>query len=244
MFAGRMRSLYREAQFRPGFLSVFVNPFHFARKGLYVHVRELSAEIRGKTLDVGCGQKPYESLFRASEYIGLEIDTPENRKHKRADVYYDGDTFPFGDSEFDSVVINEVFEHVFEPDRFLSEVHRVMKPEGVLLMTVPFVWDEHESPRDYARYSSFGIAAILGRHGFRVDTLRKSVDDFRAVIQLMTGYIYKKTVTRSPLFNLLSTLLLIAPFNVMGEVLGPILPKNPDLYLDNIVLARKARTSA
>jgi SAM-dependent methyltransferase len=238
----RVKSLYLEAQFRPGLFAAFVNPFYFARKGLYRHIRSLAKEIRGKTLDVGCGQKPYESLFPSSIYIGLEIDTPENRKHKKADVYYNGTVFPFAGEEFDSVVINEVFEHVFHPDRFLSEVSRILKPGGALLMTVPFVWDEHEAPWDYARYSSFGLSAILQKHGFRVETLRKSVDDIRVVFQLLAGYIYKKTATRSSLVNLLSTLLLIAPFNLLGELLGILLPRNEDLYLDNVVLARKART--
>ena len=243
MFRNRLRQLYQEALFRPGPLAVFVNPFYFARKGLYRHVRALASEIRGRTLDVGCGQKPYESLFRSSAYIGLEMDTPENRKQKKADVYYDGKVFPFDSEEFDSVVINEVFEHVFDPDGFLAEVGRVLKPGGALLMTVPFVWDEHETPWDFARYSSFGISAILRKHGFQVEILRKSVNDIRAIFQLLTGYIYKKTVTRSPIVNILLTLLLIAPFNLLGELLGMILPGNDDLYLDNIVLARKIRTA-
>jgi SAM-dependent methyltransferase len=239
----KVKSLFREAQFRPGPLAVFVNPCYFARKGLYGHIRALATEIRGKTLDIGCGQKPYQSLFPSSEYIGLEIDTPENRKHKKADVFYDGTVFPFGEAEFDSIVINEVFEHVINPDGFLSEVSRVLKPSGVLLMTVPFVWEEHDSPRDFVRYSSFGLSAILQRHGFQVLSLRKSVDDIRVVFQLITGYIYKKTATRSGLINGLLTLLLIAPFNLLGELLGIILPKNDALYLDNVVLARKTQPS-
>ncbi len=242
MFGNRLKQLYQDAQFRPGLLAIFVNPFYFARKGLYRHVRALAAEIRGRTLDVGCGRKPYESLFRSSAYIGLEVDTPENRKQKKADVYYEGKVFPFDSGEFDSVVINEVFEHVFEPDEFLAEVGRVLKPGGALLMTVPFVWDEHETPWDYARYSSFGISAILRKHGFHVEVLRKSVADIRVIFQMMTGYIYKKTVVRSPIVNILSTLFLIAPFNLLGEFLGMFLPGNDDLYLDNIVLARKIRT--
>jgi SAM-dependent methyltransferase len=236
----KLRSLYQEAQFRPGLLAVFLNPFYFARTGLYRNIQALAPEIQGRTLDVGCGRKPYESLFPASEYVGLELDTPENRKHKKADVYYDGDVFPFPEAEFDSVVINQVFEHVFHPDRFLSEVHRVLRPGGTLLMTVPFVWNEHEAPWDYARYSSFGLSAILARHGFQVKILRKSMGDIRVMFQLMTRYIYKKTATRSPYINMLLTLLLIAPFNLLGELFGILLPGNEDLYLDNIVLARKA----
>lgn len=239
MIRERIRRAIEAEQFHPGFLGLFVNPFYFARKGLYENIAALAGRVRGNTLDVGCGRKPYESLFHSSNYIGLEIDTPENRKHKKADVFYGNGAFPFGEAEFDSVVTNEVFEHVFNPDQFLEEIRRVLKPGGVLLLTVPFVWDEHEQPHDFARYSSFGLAAIAERHGFEILELRKSVNDIRVVFQLLNGYIYKKTVGNNWFVNLLAVIVLMAPFNILGEMLAKILPKNDDLYLDTVVLARK-----
>ena len=68
--------------------------------------------------------------------------------NKHADRSYDGKTFPFSDGEFDAVLTSEVLEHVFNPDEFLSEINRVLRDDGVLLLTVPFVWDEHEQPFD------------------------------------------------------------------------------------------------
>jgi hypothetical protein len=62
----------------------------------------------------------------------------------------------------------------------------------------------------------------------------------RVIFQLINAYLYKKTVTRSSVLNVGLTLFLMAPFNIMGEILGQLAPKNPDLYLDNIVLAQKA----
>jgi hypothetical protein len=62
----------------------------------------------------------------------------------------------------------------------------------------------------------------------------------RVVFQLLNAYIYKKTITRSSLLNATLTLFLMAPFNIMGEIFGRLMPRNPDLYLDNIVFARKA----
>ena len=238
-FRDALRNRYTRETFFPTWLSIFINPFYFARKGLARHIRDLGKNITGRTLDVGCGNKPYEHLYASSEYIGLEYDTPENRAAKRADYFYDGETFPFEDASFDSVVATEVFEHVFNPDRFLDEVHRVLRPGGMLLMTMPFVWDEHEQPHDFARYSSFGIRHLLEKHGFEVLEQRKSVDDVRAIFQLINAYIYKKTVTNNGWLNLAATLFLMAPFNLLGEILGFILPRNPDLYLDNIVLARR-----
>jgi len=235
----RLRRRYVKEQFEPGWLGLFINPFYFARKGLFHHMSELAVHITGKTLDVGCGQKPYAHLCKSSAYVGLELDTPENRNRTKADVFYAGKSFPFKKAEFDSVICNQVFEHVFTPDSFLKELHRVLKPKGTLLLTVPFVWDEHEQPVDFARYSSFGIAAVLKRSGFEVIESRKSVDDVRAIIQLLNGYVYKKTLSASPFLNIMASIILMAPFNIFGSLLGMLLPRNSDLYLDNIILARK-----
>jgi SAM-dependent methyltransferase len=242
MLIESFRIYFNKQQYQPGALGLLVNPFYFARKGLYENMSALADKVTGKILDVGCGQKPYEKLFKSSQYIGLEIDSPENRQNKKADYFYNGVTFPFQDGEFDSIVLNEVFEHVFNPDDFLGEINRVLKPDGMMLMTVPFCWDEHEQPNDYARYSSFGLISIVEKHGFQVIERRKSMNDIRVIFQLLNGYLYKKTVTPNGYLNLLTTFFLMAPFNLLGELLSKILPRNNDLYLDNIIVAQKTRS--
>src|SRR5258708_31683392 len=107
MFA-KLRALYRQRQFPPGWLGQFVNPFYIARLELSLSIQELGHHIVGDTLDVGCGSKPYEQFFKSRTYVGLEIDSPDNRKRKRADAFYDGIRFPFQDEAFDSVVSSQV----------------------------------------------------------------------------------------------------------------------------------------
>lgn len=226
-------------EFNPDIAGLLINPFYFARRGLYKNIKELSKFIKGKVLDVGCGQKPYEELFNCEQYIGLEYDSPQNRAVKNADFFYDGKTFPFNDKEFDNAVMNEVLEHVFNPDEFLSELNRVLKDGANLLLTVPFVWDEHEQPYDFARYSSFGIKHLLEKHGFEILEFRKSVDNVGVIFQLINDYIYKLIIKKGRKWEFWLTNILTAPINISGIVLSVILPKNKDLYLDNIVLAMK-----
>ena len=241
MIFGRLRQRILREMYAPQALGRLVNPFYIARSELRKQIADLAPHVTGRVLDVGCGKQPYLDLFtRTTEYIGMEIDTPENRASKRADTFYDGATFPFEAGRFDSVLVFQVIEHVFNPEVFLAEINRVLVPHGALLLTVPFAWDEHEQPYDYARYSSFGLAHLLRTHGFEIVEQRKSVDDVRAISQLINCYIHKKTTTNNAYIDLMTTALLMAPVTVSGELLARVLPRNGDLYLDNVVLARKS----
>lgn len=234
-----LRTRWQKEQFQPGWLGLLVNPFFFARRGLMRELRDLLPELQGEVIDVGCGRMPYRALVPAARYIGVDVDTPVTRELAVADVFYDGRTLPFADTSFDGALCSQVLEHVFEPEPFLREIRRVLRPGGRMLLTVPFVWDEHEQPHDFARYSSFGLRALLERNGFEVVQQRKSVADARALAQLASGWLFKATRTRVKALNLLAQLGLIAPVNVMGAMAGALLPRNEDFFLDNVVLARR-----
>ena len=234
----KLEDFISHQQFYPGIFGLFVNPFYSTRKSLLKHIKSLSSEISGRVLDVGCGVKPYERLFSSKEYVGLEIESTDKIDSK-ADFVYDGKTFPFKNASFDSVITNQVLEHVFHPEEFLSEIHRVLKKGGKLLLTVPFVWDEHEQPYDFARYSSFGLTSLLKRNGFEVIILKKSVNDIRFFTQLAAAYIYKVLFVKNRIIRLFIISVFISPVILFGEIIYHIFPKNNDLYLDNIVLAEK-----
>ena len=70
----------RKESFWPTWLGMLINPFYLARKALHREVVGISDQVAGRVLDVGCGQKPYAELFSCEEYVGLELDTPANRK--------------------------------------------------------------------------------------------------------------------------------------------------------------------
>lgn len=235
-----IRRFISAQQFAPGIWGAFVNPFFIARRGLQRGMAAASQQLSGRLLDVGCGQQPYRGLFTHCAYVGLDIDSARTRQLAIADAFYDGKRFPFEDATFDAVLCNQVLEHVFNPDEFVSEIRRVLAPNGRLLLTVPFVWDEHEQPWDYARYSSFGLRALLERHGFKMLQQRKLVADASLLFQLTIAYLYKVMRTESPLLNLSVTALLFGPLSLLGLLARAVLPGNDDLFLDQLVLAQKA----
>jgi SAM-dependent methyltransferase len=216
-----------------------VNPFYLARRALGLRLAAVAAHIQGRTLDVGCGSKPYRNLFPVTSYVGLEVGRGDGTNSRQADVVYDGESLPFADGVFDALVSFQVLEHVFKPEGLLREMHRVLRPSGGLLLSVPFVWDEHEQPWDCARYSSFGLKALLEASGFEILQHEKTLADASVLLQLANAYLYKVMLTRSPFVNLLLTMALMAPVNVVGLAAARLLPKNQDLFLDNVVLAQR-----
>ena len=189
---GKIKRLLFKDQFRPSVSGLFTNPFYFGRSALYYTIKNQSHHIFGKTLDIGCGSKPYESMFKSSEYIGLDVKSSGHKhEYSQVDVYYDGLNIPFNNNHFDSVVCFEVLEVIFNPELFLMEANRVLKPGGRAVFTVPFIWDEHEQPYDYARYSSFGLKHLFEKCGFTVIESDKYLSDPRLFALLTNAYIYK-----------------------------------------------------
>lgn len=136
-------------------------------------MREARSFSRGTMLDVGCGTRRYESIFRevVDSYIGLDWPDVENRASP--DVIGDAMNIPLMDASVDVVLATELMEHLPSPDQFLREVTRVLREEGVLILSVPFMEPLHEEPRDFYRFTPYSLHLLLGSHGFRINRIWK-----------------------------------------------------------------------
>lgn len=231
--------VYKKESFQPGVFAAFINPFFFIRRSLYLAIRVKAPQLSGKLMDFGCGRKPYQNLFTVEQYIGVDIEVSgHDHNNSLVDIYYDGETIPVEAEYFDSVFCSEVLEHLFEPDKILSEINRTMKPGGNILLTVPFCWNEHEIPYDYARYSSFGVRYLLEKHGFTIIEEQKTGSFIRVIVQMFNLYIYE-VLKRWKSAGYLLSMLLIAPINIISSLILPLLPSNKSLYFNNVILATK-----
>ncbi len=140
----------------------------YTRRSLLKAVTLQLHAFRGVFLDVGCGNMPYRSLVlqdpsRVRAYIGLDIP---GATYRSPDLYWDGISMPIRDEAIDSAMATEVLEHCPRPGSLLKEAYRVLKPEGILFLTVPFIWPLHDVPSDQFRYTPFSLHRLLGDVGF------------------------------------------------------------------------------
>lgn len=120
------------------------------------------ARLRGRVLDLGCGNRPYRPfLVNATGYVAYDLDplgsSPE--------VVGRAQRLPFQAAAFDGVLCTQVLEHVPEPWAMLDEVARVLRPGGTLVLSAPLAWRLHEQPHDFFRYTSYGLVSLLARSG-------------------------------------------------------------------------------
>ena len=231
--------LDRQAFAPSAFVGMFFNPFYFSRRLLFRAVKAFADTVSGgHLLDVGCGTQPYRNLFNVENYVGLEYSEEQFGRKENADFVYDGHRFPFEDESYDIAICNEVFEEVFNPDEFLTEVYRVLKPGARFFITVPFAWDEQEQPMDFARYTSFGLRHLLEAHGFEILSHKKTGGDLRVFFQLYNEWIFKKFTTGSLISKLLTNVF-FSFNNLLGSVASALFPRNEDFYLNNVVVARR-----
>lgn len=135
--------------------------------------RLLRVYARGIMVDVGCGKKQYAALARpfVDWHIGVDHPKTLHGVHE-ADIAATAYVLPFADGSVDTVLCTEVLEHLEAPSEALHEFWRILQPGGKILVTVPFIWHLHEEPRDFYRYTPYGLRYLADRAGFSVAELR------------------------------------------------------------------------
>jgi glycosyltransferase involved in cell wall biosynthesis/SAM-dependent methyltransferase len=179
-------------------MALFIHPRLAPRNLDKYHVRRSIAEamqalrplLSGTLLDIGCGQMPYKSLLtgppsQVVRYIGLDFEDNPNYDNRPDIVWQDG-RIPLGADSVDCAICTEVLEHCREPEAVLTEIHRVLKSEGLLFFTVPFLWPLHDVPCDEYRYTPFSLRRHLAASGFG-DIEIKAMGGWDASLAQMLG---------------------------------------------------------
>jgi SAM-dependent methyltransferase len=143
----------------------YFSPAYYSQDKLVVQA--ISRYARGKLIDIGCGNMPFGQLIEnlVEQYDTIDVDKRDARLKYQGDVQ----AMPvLNDQSYDSAICFSVLEHIPQPARALAEINRILKPQGVLLLTVPLIARLHEEPHDYFRFTRHGMRFLLENAGFSV----------------------------------------------------------------------------
>lgn len=169
-----------------------LNSDKIERQTILISLINAKKYVKGKLLDMGCGNKPYKSVFDVDKYIGIDIpiSLSANKQNKVVDVYGSVTILPFKNESFDTVLSTQVLEHVPEPKEMVREAYRVLKNNGFLILTAPMTWGLHEIPHDYYRYTKYGLKYLAEHAGFEIIYIKASTGFWGVIGQRLSSHVY------------------------------------------------------
>ncbi|PRP66988.1 class I SAM-dependent methyltransferase [Nonlabens agnitus] len=123
--------------------------------------KRLASDCGGKTvLVIGAGDKIewYVQMF-----AGALVITSDVHSQYIPDVVIDAHQIPFENKTFDIVIAGQVLEHTFQPWVVASEIERVCKSGGQMLIEVPFNFPYHGMPYDFFRFTFTGLRSLFNK---------------------------------------------------------------------------------
>lgn len=195
-----------------GFLYFLRMLLDLQNKTIYRDLRPVTSCATGMVLDVGCGQSPYRHLVERDSctYRGIDIEAADEFDYQNADVVrFDGENIPFPESTFDLIICTEVLEHVHRYEKLVEEMHRVLKPNGTIIATVPWSARFHYVPHDYFRYTPSTLAIMFaGFSNVRVSQRGNEICVIANKMMVLTMAAFRQHSIRSLPLKLLSIILL------------------------------------
>lgn len=160
---------------------------------------------KGRLLDLGCGNVPLYEFYKDITDEVVCVDW-ENSFHENKFLDYQFNLnlpFPKNLEKFDTIITTDVLEHIEEPNVFFSEIVKLLKDDGKLILSTPFLYWIHEAPYDYYRYTEFKLRNLCKQNNLEIiqlkpygginevlaDLIAKSFANRRFVIK-----IYNKTI--------------------------------------------------
>lgn len=127
-----------------------------------IYLQKFLPEVDGPVLEIGSKDYGNTSSFRTvytkNEYVGIDMEEGKNVDHVVDLVEGIG---PLKENHFGLGICCSVMEHVTKPWIMAENITRVIKPGGILYMSVPWVWRYHPYPDDYYRFSFKGIVQLF-----------------------------------------------------------------------------------
>jgi SAM-dependent methyltransferase len=136
-------------------------------------LESLNKYAHGRLIDIGCGDTPYikHTPPNVSQYDTFDV---EKRTEQVTFIGNVMDMHMIENNTYDTLLCLAVLEHVPDPFTAVKEMHRILKKNGLFILSAPHIARLHEEPHDYFRYTHHGIKTLLEQNGFGIIELEKN----------------------------------------------------------------------
>lgn len=150
----------------PEFFKRRINPMEYA---LREFVREAAGRHQGqRVLDAGAGEGRFRGLFQGHRYFAFDLAVGEAEwDYSALDACVDLSRLPLKSRSVGAVLNTQVLEHVPDPQAVIKEFRRVLRPGGMLYLSAPQGWHEHQQPHDFFRFTQFSLRMMMERAGLQ-----------------------------------------------------------------------------
>ncbi len=206
-------------------------------------LNKYSDHYTGTLVDLGCGEGIYKKFFLqfCSKYVG--VDWKDSLHNVNPDVVSDLNVrIDLPDKYADTIISISVMEHLYNPQQFLKECYRILKPGGYMILEVPWQWWLHEQPHDYFRYTPYGLKYLIEKSGFKIIEISPAYGFFTMWFLKLNYFTERLTLGKNPVKKLLKAIL--KPIWYINQKIAPYLDRKLDKnwHLETVsywVLAQK-----
>lgn len=153
-----------------GGLKSILDPENARIRTFLVEQRSLLSS-NDRILDAGSGNRPYEAIFSGMNYESTDMPNGFYKQEHNFECFLDD--IPQPDNSYDVVVLTQVLEHVPSPLAVLKEIHRILKPSGKLLLSVPLNSPLHGEPWHFFQFTHHGLRQLAEEANLQTDEIEK-----------------------------------------------------------------------
>lgn len=128
----------------------------FIRKQIKKYMEEVFNNKNDKILDIGCGDNPFYKDFIKGKIYGFDI-----KPSIFTSFVGTADNLPFKEKSFDKVILANSLYYFNNPFKVIEGVHKILKNNGILFISIPFFYPIHDTPDDKYRFTEFGLKTML-----------------------------------------------------------------------------------
>jgi SAM-dependent methyltransferase len=178
-----------------------------------IYERIIKEHASGLLLDLGCGNVPLYEIYKDLVTDNICIDWADTL-HKNEYLDYElnlNTILPLESEQFDTILITDVLEHIAKPELLMSEMARLLKPNGKIILTVPFLYWLHEQPNDYFRYTEFALKMFCQQNNLTLIQLEAYGGALEVILDIFAKQLIQISQPACTIYSSISTAIIESP---------------------------------